>query len=172
MYRDYSLSHTLQKQRWPSTGSFVISPHVRKFKAVLSPPPPPQKKKVCCNTQEKLKTKVMQNLGGEEGVLWEMCKWRIISKWAQFQLRYPSVCLVPVRRFSSPFRSIHVGDVSEANGRRTPWQKQNECVAFWNSRRCRSCQVNSRQLWFLKQPLWSLWIFAGSTLKSHQCSNS
>ena len=32
MYRDYSLSHTLQKQRWPSTGSFVISPHVRKFK--------------------------------------------------------------------------------------------------------------------------------------------
>ena len=28
--------------------------------------------------------------------------------------------LVPVRRFPSPSRSIHVGDVSEANGQETP----------------------------------------------------
>ena len=28
-------------------------------------------------------------------------------------------CLVPVRRFPSPSRSIHFGDVSEANGRET-----------------------------------------------------
>ena len=52
----------------------------KEIQGSLVTPPPPQKKKVCCNTQEKLKTKVMQNLGGEEGVLWEMCKWRIISK--------------------------------------------------------------------------------------------
>ena len=30
-----------------------------------------------CNTQEKWKTKVMQNFGGKEGALWEMCKWRL-----------------------------------------------------------------------------------------------
>ena len=30
-----------------------------------------------------------------------------------------SHCLVPVRRFPSPSRSIHFGDVSEANGRET-----------------------------------------------------
>ena len=30
-----------------------------------------------CNTQEKWKTKVMQNLGGKWGALWEMYKWRI-----------------------------------------------------------------------------------------------
>ena len=29
-------------------------------------------------------------------------------------------CLVPVRRFPSPSRSIRFGDVSEANGRETP----------------------------------------------------
>ena len=29
-------------------------------------------------------------------------------------------CLVPVRRFPSPSRSIRLGDVSEANGRETP----------------------------------------------------
>ena len=45
-------------------------------------------------------------------------------------------CLVPVWRFLSPSRSIRFGDVSEANGRETPRQKQNEhaCVAFWNSK--------------------------------------
>ena len=36
-----------------------------------------------CNTQEKWKTKLMQNLRGcgegKQGVLWEMCKWRIIN---------------------------------------------------------------------------------------------
>ena len=44
------------------------------------------------------------------------------------------ICLVPVRRFPSPYRSIHFGDVSEANWRETPRQKQNEhaCNAFWN----------------------------------------
>ena len=31
----------------------------------------------------------------------------------------PQACLVPVRRFPSPSRSIHFGDVSEANGRET-----------------------------------------------------
>ena len=43
-----------------------------------------------------------------------------------------SACLVPVRRFPSPYRSIQFGDVSEANGRETPRQKQNAhaCVAF------------------------------------------
>ena len=30
-----------------------------------------------CNTQEKWKSKVMQSLGGKQGVIWEMCKWRI-----------------------------------------------------------------------------------------------
>ena len=58
--------------------------------------------------------------GGKKDALWGMRKWRMVSKWKQVQLRYPSVYLVPVWRFPSPFRSIHVGDVSEANGRRTP----------------------------------------------------
>ena len=42
------------------------------------------------------------------------------------------LCLVPLRRFPSPYRSIHFGDVSEANGPETPRQKQNAnaCVAF------------------------------------------
>ena len=55
-------------------------------------PPPPQKKKNCitivfdigwddCNTQEKLETMVMQNLGGggwcKQGTLWSMWKWCI-----------------------------------------------------------------------------------------------
>ena len=31
-----------------------------------------------------------------------------------------ATCLVPVRRFPSPSRSIHFGDVSEANGPRDP----------------------------------------------------
>ena len=56
------------------------------------PPPPPTRKKIFlsivfnfswdnCNTQEKWKTKLLQNLflrgreGGHRGVLWEMCKW-------------------------------------------------------------------------------------------------
>ena len=45
-------------------------------------------------------------------------------------------CLVPVRRFPSPYQSIHFGDVSEADRRETPRQKQNAhaCVAFWNSK--------------------------------------
>ena len=45
-------------------------------------------------------------------------------------------CLVSVWRFLSPSRSIRSGDVSEANGRETPRQKQNvrACVAFWNSK--------------------------------------
>ena len=40
--------------------------------------------------------------------------------------------LVLVRRFPSPSQSIHFGDVSEANRRETPRQKQNAhaCVAF------------------------------------------
>ena len=29
-------------------------------------------------------------------------------------------CLVPVRRFPSPYRSIRFGDLSETNGRETP----------------------------------------------------
>ena len=42
-------------------------------------------------------------------------------------------CLVPVRRFPSPSRSIRFSDVSETNGRETPRQKQNAhaCVAFF-----------------------------------------
>ena len=36
----------------------------------------------------------------------------LFSSWAP--------CLVPVRRFPSHSRSIHLGDVSEANGRETP----------------------------------------------------
>ena len=32
----------------------------------------------------------------------------------------PTPCLVPVRRFPSPSRSIRFGDVSEANGPRDP----------------------------------------------------
>ena len=68
-------------------------------------------------------------------------------------------------RFSIPSRSIHLGDVSEANGRERPWQKQNAhaYVAF-------EIQdfVNSRKLWFFKKPLW---IFARSTHfeKSSEC---
>ena len=30
-----------------------------------------------CNTQEKSKTMLCKVLGGKQGVLWEMCKWRI-----------------------------------------------------------------------------------------------
>ena len=37
-------------------------------------------------------------------------------------------CLVPVRRFHSPYRSIHCGDVSESNGRETPH------VSAWTTR--------------------------------------
>ena len=33
-----------------------------------------------CNTQEKWKTKVMQNLGGKYAALWKMWKWRIPEK--------------------------------------------------------------------------------------------
>ena len=45
-------------------------------------------------------------------------------------------CLVPVRRFPSPYRSIHFGDVSKANRRETPRQKQNAhaYIAFWSSK--------------------------------------
>ena len=45
-------------------------------------------------------------------------------------------CLVPVRRFPSPSRSIHFGDLSEANGRETSRQKQNaHVVDVVNSRK-------------------------------------
>ena len=40
-----------------------------------------------------------------------------------------SYCLVPVRRFPSPSRSIHFGDVSEANGRETDHVTQNTLAA-------------------------------------------
>ena len=45
---------------------------------------------------------------------------------------YATSCLVPVRRFLSPFRSIHCGDVSKVNGWEMPRQKENAhaCVAF------------------------------------------
>ena len=45
---------------------------------------------------------------------------------------YTAACLVPVRRFPSPSRSVRFGAVSEANGRETPIQKQNAhaCVTF------------------------------------------
>ena len=39
-------------------------------------------------------------------------------------LPYLPTCLVPVQRFPSPSRSIHLGDVSEANELETPRQKQ------------------------------------------------
>ena len=35
-------------------------------------------------------------------------------------LTFSMPCLVPVRRFPSPTRSIRFGDVSEVNGRETP----------------------------------------------------
>ena len=37
------------------------------------------------------------------------------------------ICLVPVRRFPSPYRSTHFGDVSEANWRKTP-RKKTKCA--------------------------------------------
>ena len=37
----------------------------------------------------------------------------------QFKVFWHESCLVPVRRSSSPYRSIHFGDVSETNGRGT-----------------------------------------------------
>ena len=66
--------------------------------------------------------------------------------------------------FYSP-RSIHLGDVSEANGRERPWQTRNAhaYVAFEIKD-----FVNSRKLWFFKKPLS---IFARSTHfeKSSEC---
>ena len=65
-------------------------------------------------------------------------------------LKVVCLCLVPVRHFLSASGSIHFGDVSKANRREMPRQKQNAdaCVAFWNSRCCHV--VNSRKLWFFK----------------------
>ena len=62
----------------------------------------------------------------------------------------PPPCLVPVQRFPSPSRSIRFGDVSEANGRETPRQKQNAhaCVTFWNLKMS-SKQAGSRRFWLL-----------------------
>ena len=64
--------------------------------------------------------------------------------------------------FYSP-RSIHLGDVSEANGRERPWQTQNAqaYVAFEIKD-----FVNSRKLWFLKNLCG--YLRDRHTLKSHQ----
>ena len=58
------------------------------------------------------------------------------SEWLKIHPIRTTTCLVPVRRFPSPSRSIRLGDVFEANGRETPRQKQNAhaCVTFWNSK--------------------------------------
>ena len=57
-------------------------------------------------------------------------------KWQMERSIKPSTNLVPVRSFPSPSRSMCFGDVSEANGREMPRQKQNAhaCVTFWNSK--------------------------------------
>ena len=49
--------------------------------------------------------------------------------------------LVTVQRFPSPSRSIHFGDLSEANERETPRQKKTRIGALllWNSDRCCWC---------------------------------
>ena len=43
-----------------------------------------------------------------------------VARPADIRLALFAYCLVPVRRFPSPSRSIRFGDVSEANGRGTP----------------------------------------------------
>ena len=56
------------------------------------------------------------------------------------------ICLVPVRRFPSPSRLIHFGDVSEVNGQEKPSQKQSAhaCVAFLKSRCFKQQKLNLR----------------------------
>ena len=52
--------------------------------------------------------------------------------------------LPSVRRFPSPYQSIYFGDVSKANGRETPRQKQ-------NAQACRCTlmfSVSNRRFWF------------------------
>ena len=52
----------------------------------------------------------------------------------------PLYCLVPVRRFPSPSRSIHFGEVSEANGRETlvlsTWAVSLLWIFVWASHFC------------------------------------
>ena len=67
---------------------------------IYPPPPHPPPPKFCitivfdfswdnCNTQEKLKTMVMQNLGGKQGASWSVWKWWVLDR---FQMTSPRLC--------------------------------------------------------------------------------